>query len=255
MPERPSLSRQIATELRESILTGELAPGALMPSERELIQRFGTSKATASKAIALLQAEGLVSTQFGRGTFVRDRPPLRRVSAAQRHAEHRSSGKPIFDTEALAQGQVPSRQMLEVGRTRLPPDAARWLGEPPGGEVVIRKRLQLLDGVPAVISTSYYPLWLAGGTRLESPEALPEGPDVLIENLGHRFHRGVEVYRARMPSAAELDLLKLGAGVPIVQLWDVDYNEEDRPLQAAEDLYAGDRHEFAYEWTEGDIQP
>jgi GntR family transcriptional regulator len=144
--------------------------------------------------------------------------------------------------------------MLEIGRTRLPPDAARWLQEPPGEEVVIRKRLQLLDGEPTVISTSYYPLWLAGGTRLESPQALPEGPDVLIENLGHRFHRGVEVYRARMPSAAEVHLLKLRPGVPIVQLWDVDYNEEDRPLQAAEDLYAGDRHEFAYEWTEGDIR-
>jgi GntR family transcriptional regulator len=45
---------------------------------------------------------------------------------------------------------------------------------------VIRQRLQLLDDVPAVISTSYYPLWVAEGTRLESAGALPEGPDNLI---------------------------------------------------------------------------
>jgi GntR family transcriptional regulator len=127
-----------------------------------------------------LQAEGLVSTEFGRGTFVRSRPPLRRVSAAQRHAEHRSSGKPIFDTEAIAQGQVSSRQMLEIGRVAAPADAAKWLEIKPGESVVIRKRLQLLDGEPAVISTSYYPLWVAADTRLESPDALPEGPDVLI---------------------------------------------------------------------------
>ena len=120
MPERSSLSGQIAADLRAAILAGQLAPGALLPSERELIERYKTSKSTASKAIALLQAEGLVSTEFGRGTFVRSRPPLRRVSAAQRHAEHRSSGKPIFDTEAIAQGQVPSRQMLEIGRVAAP---------------------------------------------------------------------------------------------------------------------------------------
>jgi GntR family transcriptional regulator len=36
-------------------------------------------------------------------------------------------------------------------------------------------------------------------------------------------------------------------------MWDVDYDEQGRALQAAEDIYAGDKHEFAYEWTEGDI--
>lgn len=253
MPERVALSRQIAADLSEAIRTGALAPGALLPSERELIERYGTSKSTASKAIALLQAEGLVTTEFGRGTFVRSRPSLRRVSAAQRHAEHRSSGKPIFDTEAIEQGQVPSRQMLLIGRTQVPPDAAEWLQAAAGDEVVIRKRLQLLDGKPAVISTSYYPLWLAADTRLESPEALPEGPDELIEALGHHFSRGVEVFRARMPTSEETRLLRLGAGIPIVQMWDVDYDEVGRTLQVAEDLYAGDRHEFAYEWSEGDI--
>jgi GntR family transcriptional regulator len=255
MSERSSLSRQIATDLRDAIISGELSPGAILPSERELIVRYGTTKSTASKAIALLQAEGLITTQLGRGTFVRSQPPLRRISAARRHASHRSSGKPIFDTEAISQGQMPSRQILKVGREPAAATAAKWLQVPTGEEVVIRKRLQLLDGVPAVISTSYYPLWLAAGTRLESPEALPEGPDELIENLGHRFSHGIEVFRAQMPTPEETDLLQLHPGVPVVRLWDVDYDASDRPLQAAEDIYAGNQHEFAYEWNEGDIKP
>ena len=70
------------------------------------------------------------------------------------------------------------------------------------------------DGVPArlgeaVISTSYYPLWVADGTRLESADALPEGPDNLIEHLGHRFARGMELLRARMPTPDELRTLEL----------------------------------------------
>jgi GntR family transcriptional regulator len=252
MSERVPLSRQIAADLRDAILRGQLGPGAVLPSESDLIRQYGTSKSTASKAIALLQSEGLVTTTFGRGTFVRSRPPLRRVSAAQRHAEHRSSGKPIFDTIAIAQGQAPSRQMLHIGRMAASAEAAKWLQVAPSEEVVIRKRLQLLDGEPAVISTSYYPLWIAADTRLESPKALPEGPDVLIEGLGYHFSRGVEVFQARMPTPEEARLLRLAPGIPIVRMWDVDYDVEGRTLQAAEDLYAGDRHEFVYEWSEGD---
>jgi GntR family transcriptional regulator len=253
MPGRTPISQRIAAELRADIRSGVLGPGQPLPSERDLIDKYGTSKSTASKVIGLLLAEGLVTTEFGKGTYVRRRPPLRRVSAARRHAEHRSSGKPIFDTEAIGQGQVPTRQMLAIGRAEVPPYAAAWLKTQPGEQAVIRKRLQLLDGEPAVVSTSYYPLWLAAGTRLELPGALPEGPDALIETLGHRFSRGIEVFRVRMPTQEESALLHLPPGTPVVLMWDVDYDEQGRALQAAEDIYAGDKHEFFYEWTEEDI--
>jgi GntR family transcriptional regulator len=235
-------------------LSGELAPGAVLPSERELIERYKTTKSTASKAIGLLAAEGLVKTEFGRGTFVRSRPPLRRISAARRHAAHRDAGKPVFDVQAIEQGQVPTRRMLFVGRAGAPPHAANWLKIAPGEEVAIRRRLQLLSGAPAVLSTSYYPLWIAGGTRLEEPSALPEGPDEFIESLGHRFTHGIEVFHAQMPTPDEAELLALHPGVPVVHMWDVDYDAQGRTLQAAHDIYAADRHEFSYEWDEADIR-
>jgi GntR family transcriptional regulator len=119
---------------------------------------------------------------------------------------------------------------------------------------VIRKRLQLLDEVPAVISASYYPLWVAEGTRLESPQALPEGLDNLIERLGHQFARGMELLRVRMPTPDEARLLELDPGVPVVRMLHIDYDPDGRTLQVADDLYAGDQHEFAFEWAEPDGQ-
>jgi GntR family transcriptional regulator len=142
--------------------------------------------------------------------------------------------------------------MLMVGRGPIPQDIAGWLGVEPGEDVVIRKRLQLLDDVPAVISTSYYPLWIADGTRLESPGALPEGPDNLIEQLGHRFARGLELIRTRMPTPEEARMLELDPGVPVARMLHIDYDPDGRTLQVADDLYAGDRHEFAFEWAEPD---
>src|SRR5215470_9495482 len=172
--------------------------------------------------------------------------------STHRHASHRASGKPEFDTEAIAQGQVPSRRMLMVGRGPVPRDVAAWLGTEAGQEAVIRKRLQLLDDIPAVISTSYYPLWVANGTRLEFSQALPEGPDNLLEALGHRFARGVELLRTRMPTPDEARLLELDPGVPVAQMLHIDWDPDGRTLQVADDLYAGDRHEFAFEWAEPD---
>lgn len=57
-------------------------------------------------------------TRKGSGFYVRDRPPLRRIASTHRHASHRASGKPEFDTEAIAQGQFPSRRIRVGVRTR-----------------------------------------------------------------------------------------------------------------------------------------
>jgi GntR family transcriptional regulator len=248
--DRP-LSLQLADALRAEIQEGQRRPGSQLPSESEFQHAYAVSRTTIRSALATLVAEGLVVTRKGFGSYVRDRQPLRRISSTHRHASHRASGKPKFDTEAIAQGQAPSRRMMMTGRGPVPADIAAWLGCAAGDEAVIRKRLQLLDDVPAVISTSYYPLWVAGGTRLELPEALPEGPDNLIEQLGHEFARGLELLRTRMPTPDEARLLELEAGVPVARMLHIDYDPDGRALQVADDLYAGDRHEFAFEW-EGD---
>jgi GntR family transcriptional regulator len=247
--DRP-LALQLADLLRAEIQEGQRRPGSQLPTESEFQAAYGVSRTTIRAALATLASEGLVLTRKGFGSYVRSRPPLRRVSSTYRHASHRQSGKPEFDTEALAQGQAPSRRMLMIGRGPVPADIATWLGIGAGDEVVIRQRLQLLDEVPAVLSTSYYPLWVADGTRLESPDALPEGPDNLIERLGHRFARGTELLTARMPTPDETRMLELDPGVPVVRMLHIDYDPDGRTLQVADDLYAADRHEFAFEWAE-----
>jgi GntR family transcriptional regulator len=249
--DRP-LSLQLADLLRAEIQEGHRRPGSHLPTESEFQHAYGVSRTTVRAALATLASEGLVLTRKGFGSYVRSRPPLRRVSSTHRHASHRQSGKPEFDTEAMAQGQVPSRRMLMIGRGPVPADIAAWLGIGAGEDVLIRQRLQLLDDVPAVVSTSYYPLWVANGTRLESSDALPEGPDNLIEQVGHRFARGMELLTARMPTPDEIRLLELDPGVPVVRMLHIDYDPGGRTLQVADDLYAADRHEFAFEWVEPD---
>ena len=61
----------IADDLRTSVLTGELQPGDILPSEADLARRYGVSRATARQAFALLDAAGLIETRQGRARRVR----------------------------------------------------------------------------------------------------------------------------------------------------------------------------------------
>jgi GntR family transcriptional regulator len=78
-PRGPSKYVQFADFLRQQIESGELAPGALLPSESALMQRYGVSRPMARKAVAILRNEGLVTTEQGVGTKVRERPAERQA--------------------------------------------------------------------------------------------------------------------------------------------------------------------------------
>lgn len=64
--------RRIAAELREQISSGVLAPGAPLPSESAIVQRYGVSRGTARQALSELEGSGLVRSVHGRGRFVRE---------------------------------------------------------------------------------------------------------------------------------------------------------------------------------------
>jgi GntR family transcriptional regulator len=66
-----ALYRQLAASLRADIDTAKYGPGAVIPSEAQLIRRFGVSRNTVRLAMEVLRDEGLVVTRHGRGTFVR----------------------------------------------------------------------------------------------------------------------------------------------------------------------------------------
>jgi DNA-binding LacI/PurR family transcriptional regulator len=66
--------RQIVDSLRASITAGHYRNGARLPSEAELVRRFGVSRMTAVKAMQHLQQEGLLVRRAGSGTYASDAP-------------------------------------------------------------------------------------------------------------------------------------------------------------------------------------
>ena len=77
--------RQVLQQVRERILGGQLSRGEQLPSVRELSAMVGINPLTAAKVYQFLEAEGLVETRRGQGTFVAS--ATRRLSAASRRTE------------------------------------------------------------------------------------------------------------------------------------------------------------------------
>jgi GntR family transcriptional repressor for pyruvate dehydrogenase complex len=103
------LADQIVRALQARIESGELAPGARLPTEQALGQRFGVSRAVVREAIARLKADGYVETRQGAGAFVAGEPG---------RASFRLPSEAHFRREELGQ-LFELREAVEVATARL----------------------------------------------------------------------------------------------------------------------------------------
>ncbi len=76
-----NLTADLAADLRTRIVDGVIQPGEKLPSENTLISEFGVSRTVVRSALTRLQAEGLVETERGRGSFALT-PPAEGPAAA-----------------------------------------------------------------------------------------------------------------------------------------------------------------------------
>ena len=240
---------QIAAELTDSIRSGELQPGALMPSERELIERFGTTKSTAGKAIALLQADGLVRTETGRGTFVQDIPKVKRVRRIP--ARGNGSGS-SFAEEMRKAGLTPSTKLVQAEAGRPPSAVAKRLDLGDDEQALIRKRHMFTDGRPVQLAVSYIPLSVAGGTDLALPDTGPTGIHARLAERGHRIVRFVEEVESRRPDEEETRFLRISRSQYVLEVTRLAFDRTGRVLEVTVNVFPSNLWRLSYEWAADD---
>lgn len=82
--EKSRLPLQVAKQLTNAIQEGRFLPGERLSSERQLSQSFGVSRPVLREALSILESQGLIDIQHGRGTFVAQEPAhLLHVAPAQ----------------------------------------------------------------------------------------------------------------------------------------------------------------------------
>jgi DNA-binding FadR family transcriptional regulator len=96
--------QRIADELRALIVSGELADGASLGREPDLVERFGVSRPSLREALRILEAEGLITVERGvRGGVVAHEPDQRMTArtAAMVLRSRNVSLSDVFEARAL----------------------------------------------------------------------------------------------------------------------------------------------------------
>ncbi|MEO3775678.1 UTRA domain-containing protein [Micromonospora sp. B11E3] len=114
-----------------------------------------------------------------------------------------------WSEEAAQHGGVGTQRLLEVGEVAAPEMVAEALRIAPGAQVVVRRRLMLLDDRPVELTDSYYPTSIAQGTALGEHRKIRGGAIGLLAELGYRPAQVREDVYTRVPDTAERSALNL----------------------------------------------
>ncbi|MCX4823202.1 GntR family transcriptional regulator [Streptomyces sp. NBC_01142] len=242
--ERPGpLYQQVAAAIRQGIADGEFPPGAPLPSEAQLIERYEVSRPTVRNAIAALRSEGLIEVRHGKGSFVRGAPtpPLTIVRTISR------SGN-TFAPE-LTEWQQAHEPTVYRTTTTETTGLLLELGE---GEA--------LFGVDRVLinqdtrTCAMHRVLIPFATAENTPP-LAEAPDTALEEIyaalaadGHKLTWS-ETVRARMPQADERTALELPDATPVIHTLRVTHGSDHQPLILEELRTSGSQAQLSYRIT------
>lgn len=249
-----TLQRQLAAQLRHRIVTGNLEPGDQLPSQAELRATYRVSDNTIRAAIEALRDEGLVETVRGKGVFVREKPPERRVSSdryADQLAALQTNGEHRYESAFTRDLGIEWDQFTvdcDFGEVPATGTVADYLQIDVGTPVFRRHMVMRASGRAERIQTSYYPLDLVAGTAMTDPDRQPVPGGVIAElaGLGVTITATDEHVRTRMPTPDESYLLRIAGGVPVLVLIRVGHSET-RPVEVVTDMVLpGDRYVLHY---------
>lgn len=214
---------QIAAEITGRIVRGELAPGDLLPSERETAERWGVARMTVVQAYRKLAADGLVEPRQGTGTVVLDRPRVH-LTAHQRYEHTQQAGniyRPGESARILAADLVPA-----------PADVAAQLGVEAGAPAIRRHRVTYEGSVPAATSISWHPGEMAeAAPRLLETERIREGLRYTELQTGRRVAVIKQWYRARLASPEECESLRLTAPAAVAESHSLALDADGQPVE------------------------
>lgn len=225
--------RQIRDRIAAEIASGQLAPGAQLPTETDLCDRFGAGRHSVRRAVQALAVEGKLRVVQGRGTFV-ESAPLIRYAIGRRTR---------FRQNLLDQGLAPSGEHLAAETLAAPDAVAEAMGLPPGAPVHRLMRRGLADGVPVSLSLSWFPAdlfpdfierRLAGLSVTETYAAL---------GIADYFRKHTEIY-ARRPDRDEARRLLQHPDQPVLVVVKTDVAPDGQVIGHAETVWAADRVRF-----------
>ncbi|MGW2841856.1 GntR family transcriptional regulator [Streptomyces sp. NPDC001493] len=265
----PGKADRIAADFAAMIRSGELAPGAQLPSVSELRAEHGVAYQTARDVYRTLEREGLVYTRHGKGSFVS--PIVNKInrdgtSRYQPTARSAGQARGAFAAELQRLGLVHRHDSSPtvIARQRPPEEIASIFGLSADADAVSRLRVMRAgrldaavdpdEGFPVQIAISWFPAEIAAGTVLEQQDTGPGGSKSRLADLGYTQTRITESLEVRLPMDSGVGGLDESAALgisddqPVFVLQHVAVTSAGSPVEVAIHVMPTSIWRLTYSW-------
>lgn len=211
----------------------ELQPGDMLPSERELSERYGLSRTTVRLALQELERIGLVVRQHGRGTFVANR--------------HETTADLLnsysFSEQMTSIGRKPSTTILEFSEIEADKNLVENMGCHIGDKIFKLKRMRFADGMPVMLERTYLPVskfMMLKRVTLEHRSLYD-----IIEHDYHETIRGAEEeFFASIARPNDAHLLDINEGNPVLDIVRHTYDMKNNIIEYTLSVARGDQFKY-----------
>jgi GntR family transcriptional regulator len=223
---------QVAQLLRDAINSGQFKSGEKLPSENELVKKYGISRITATTALDELVKARLAYRERGRGTF-----------AAKPFVSNFSFFS-SFTEDMLERGLKPSSRQISSQIEKPDRVTIEKLKMPVDEEYHCLTRVRLADGEPVVYQHAYLPTAIFPNLGEQDFEKhyLYE----IIRNVyGCKPTWAEAIVESGGATQEEADYLDVKPGYPVLIIWHLTLDDRHTPLEYVRSVYRSDRFSFS----------
>ncbi|TKV58348.1 GntR family transcriptional regulator [Nakamurella flava] len=211
-------------------LIAGLQPGAGVPTERELAERFATSRTTVRQAIAELVVDGRLERTQGRGTFVAQ-PKLMQVRQLT-----------SFSQDLQDEGRHPGSVVRDLSEREADREVAEHLRIPVGSPYWRLERVRLTADEPIAHEIAH----LAGPFPDLPAELAPRGSlyKTFREAYGLELAAVEDVIETALADPLQASLLGVDTGLPMLLIHRTGWDADGRVREWTRCVFRGDRFRF-----------
>jgi GntR family transcriptional regulator len=204
--------------------------GMMLPTERDLAERFAVSRTTVRQAIAELVVEGRLERTQGSGTYVAEPKliQLRQLSS--------------FTEDVSERGRDTRSDVLDISRVAADAEVARALDVAAGTKVHRVERLRVVADEPIAHEVAH----LAGSYPRLAAELAKRGSLylTLAQAYGVELADAEDAIETALASPIEAQLLGVDIGLPMLLIRRTARDGDGRPVEYTRSVFRGDRFRF-----------
>jgi GntR family transcriptional regulator len=226
---------QLKQWIIEQIERGDLKPGDVIPSERELSEEFEISRMTVRQALTELVNEGKLVRERGKGTFVAEpkiSQDLFRLTS--------------FSEDMKSRGMTPGASVIDVTVNTASSVLQKHLNVDAEDKVLIIKRLRMADDKPMALETAHFPLSKFPGldeqdfNNMSIYQYIESHYNTAISSASQSIEVG-------LANETEAKLLDISPNSPILLIERMTYDGHRQPIEYVTSVYRGDRYKLYVE--------